>query len=284
MYYDLTISIVTYNTNREELLKVLQCLEKVKLNKKIFISDNSENQDIKKIVEELNNNQIEYIFNNSNRGFGAGHNIIINKLLNKELNSRYHLVMNSDVYFKENTVEKLLDYMSNHEKIGQIGPKITGEDGTLTYSCKLFPTPLNLIMRRFIPLKKIVEKMDYDYEMKWYNYKDIVEGALLSGCFMLLKTEVFEKVGKFDEKYFMYLEDYDFCRRIGEKYDVIYYPEVEITHKHAKSSYKSRKMLLIHIKSALTYFNKWGWMFDKKRSEKNKKLKKIYKQLGEKYE
>lgn len=277
MHYDLTISIVTYNTNKEELLKVLQCLEKIKVNKRIFISDNSEKQDIKKVIEELNSNQIEYIFNNSNKGFGAGHNVIINKFLNKELDSKYHLVMNSDVYFEEDVVEKLLDYMSNHEKIGQIGPRITGKDGTLTYSCKLFPTPLNLIMRRFIPLKKIVEKMDYDYEMRWYNYKDIVEGALLSGCFMLLRTEVFEKVGKFDEKYFMYLEDYDFCRRIGEKYEVIYYPKVEIMHEHAKSSYKSRKMLSIHIKSALTYFNKWGWIFDKKRSEANKKLKKLYK-------
>lgn len=277
MHYDLTISIVTYNTNKEELLKVLKCLEKIKVNKRIFISDNSENQDIKKVIEDLNSNQIEYIFNNSNKGFGAGHNVIINKLLNKELDSKYHLVMNSDVYFEEDVVEKLLDYMSNHEKIGQIGPRITGKEGTLTYSCKLFPTPLNLIMRRFIPLKKIVEKMDYDYEMRWYNYKDIVEGALLSGCFMLLRTEVFEKVGKFDEKYFMYLEDYDFCRRIGEKYEVIYYPKVEIMHEHAKSSYKSRKMLLIHIKSALTYFNKWGWIFDKKRSEANKKLKKLYK-------
>ncbi len=277
MHYDLTISIVTYNTNKEELLKVLKCLEKIKVNKRIFISDNSEKQDIKKVIEELNSNQIEYIFNNSNKGFGAGHNVIINKLLKKELNSKYHLVMNSDVYFEEDVVEKLLDYMSNHKKIGQIGPRITGKDGTLTYSCKLFPTPLNLIMRRFIPLKKIVEKMDYDYEMRWYNYKDIVEGALLSGCFMLLRTEVFEKVGKFDEKYFMYLEDYDFCRRIGEKYEVIYYPKVEIMHEHAKSSYKSRKMLLIHIKSALTYFNKWGWIFDKKRSEANKKLKKLYK-------
>jgi len=66
---------------------------------------------------------------------------------------------------EEDVVEKLLDYMSSHEKIGQIGPRITGKDGTLIYSCKLFPTPLNLIMRRFIPLKKIVEKMDYDYEM-----------------------------------------------------------------------------------------------------------------------
>ena len=277
MMYDLTACIVTYNTNEEVLEKIINCFQKLKLNFKLFISDNSEKDKLREFIKKFNDDRIEYIFNNSNKGFGAGHNVIINKLLNKELDSKYHLVMNSDVYFEEDVVEKLLDYMSNHEKIGQIGPRITGKDGTLTYSCKLFPTPLNLIMRRFIPLKKIVEKMDYDYEMRWYNYKDIVEGALLSGCFMLLRTEVFEKVGKFDEKYFMYLEDYDFCRRIGEKYEVIYYPEVEIMHEHAKSSYKSRKMLLIHIKSALTYFNKWGWIFDKKRSEANKKLKKLYK-------
>ena len=275
--YDFTACIVTYNTPVSDLERIIKCFQKIKLNFKLWISDNSETDNLKFFFEKTDDARIEYIFNNSNKGFGAGHNVIINKLLNKELNSKYHLVMNSDVYFEEDVVEKLLDYMSNHEKIGQIGPRITGKDGTLTYSCKLFPTPLNLIMRRFIPLKKIVEKMDYDYEMRWYNYKDIVEGALLSGCFMLLRTEVFEKVGKFDEKYFMYLEDYDFCRRIGEKYEVIYYPEVEIMHEHAKSSYKSRKMLLIHIKSALTYFNKWGWIFDKKRSEANKKLKKLYK-------
>lgn len=275
--YDFTACIVTYNTPASDLERIIKCFQKIKLNFKLWISDNSETDNLKFFFEKTDDVRIEYIFNNSNKGFGAGHNVIINKLLNKELDSKYHLVMNSDVYFEEDVVEKLLDYMSNHEKIGQIGPRITGKDGTLTYSCKLFPTPLNLIMRRFIPLKKIVEKMDYDYEMRWYNYKDIVEGALLSGCFMLLRTEVFEKVGKFDEKYFMYLEDYDFCRRIGEKYEVIYYPEVEIMHEHAKSSYKSRKMLLIHIKSALTYFNKWGWIFDKKRSEANKKLKKLYK-------
>ena len=219
--YDFTACIVTYNTPASDLERIIKCFQKIKLNFKLWISDNSETDNLKFFFEKTDDARIEYIFNNSNKGFGAGHNVIINKLLNKELNSKYHLVMNSDVYFEEDVVEKLLDYMSNHEKIGQIGPRITGKDGTLTYSCKLFPTPLNLIMRRFIPLKKIVEKMDYDYEMRWDYYKDIVEGALLSGCFMLLRTEVFEKVGKFDEKYLMYLEDYDFCRRIGEKYEVI---------------------------------------------------------------
>lgn len=96
MHYDLTISIVTYNTNKEELLKVLQCLEKIKVNKRIFISDNSEKQDIKKVIEELNSNQIEYIFNNSNKGFGAGHNVVINKLISNFKISEFHLIINFD--------------------------------------------------------------------------------------------------------------------------------------------------------------------------------------------
>ena len=76
MNYDLTVSIVTYNTEKEILLKILECLQKIKVNIKIFISDNSEKDNIKEIIEELNDKRIDYIFNNSNNGFGAGHNVI----------------------------------------------------------------------------------------------------------------------------------------------------------------------------------------------------------------
>ena len=71
MNYDLTVSIVTYNTEKEILLKILECLQKIKVNIKIFISDNSEKDNIKEIIEELNDKRIDYIFNNSNNGFGA---------------------------------------------------------------------------------------------------------------------------------------------------------------------------------------------------------------------
>ena len=70
MNYDLTVSIVTYNTEKEILLKILECLQKIKVNIKIFISDNSEKDNIKAIIEKLNDKRIEYIFNNSNNGFG----------------------------------------------------------------------------------------------------------------------------------------------------------------------------------------------------------------------
>ena len=74
----------------------------------------------------------------------------------------------------------------------------------------------------------------------------------------------------FDGRYFMYMEDYDLCRRIGEKFKVVYYPEAEIIHEHGKASYKSRKMMIIHSQSAIKYFNKWGWFFDKERHKKRK--------------
>jgi GT2 family glycosyltransferase len=76
----------------------------------------------------------------------------------------------------------------------------------------------------------------------------------------------------FDENYFLYCEDFDFIRRLHRIGKTIYYPAVSIEHDHAKSSYKSKKWLLVHIKSAITYFNKWGWFFDRERREMNKRI------------
>ena len=76
----------------------------------------------------------------------------------------------------------------------------------------------------------------------------------------------------FDDNYFMYCEDFDLIRRIHRVARTIYYPNVTIVHDHAKASYKNRKMLITHIQSAIKYFNKFGWCFDKERNEMNKKI------------
>ncbi|RRD40768.1 glycosyltransferase family 2 protein [Leptotrichia sp. OH3620_COT-345] len=281
--YDMTGSIVTYNTEREDLKKVIGSFLNTDLNIKLWISDNSPSEKIKneikeliqEIEEEYNikniNDKIEYIFNNSNRGYGAGHNSVIEKFGNEM--SKYHLILNPDIYFEIGTLEKLFKYMEEHPKIGQIMPKVKYPNGEIQYLCKLIPTPLNLIFRRFFPLKKIKEKMDYDYEMKWSGYDKIMEVPILSGCFMFFRTEKLVSLKGFDERFFMYLEDYDLSRRMNEISETVYYPYAEIVHNHAKESYKSPKMTKIHIKSAIKYFNKWGWVFDKKRRETNKKIK-----------
>ena len=119
--------------------------------------------------------------------------------------------------------------------------------------------------------------MDYNYEMRWCDYNSIMEVPILSGCLMFIRTDILKNVGMFDTRYFMYMEDYDLCRRIGQKYKVIFYPEVKIIHKHGKASYKTRKMMIAHINSAIKYFNKWGWFFDKERKTRNKECIKRYK-------
>lgn len=106
-------------------------------------------------------------------------------------------------------------------------------------------------------LKSIVEKNDYYYEMRDTGYNKIMEVPLLSGCFMFLRTDIFVKVNGFDERFFMYMEDFDLCRRIEEISKVVFYPETEIVHNHARESHKNLKMTLEHTKSAIKYFIKW---------------------------
>ena len=278
--YDFTASIVTYNTPTTDLEKIIKCFQKIKLNFKLWISDNSETDALRNFFEKINDDRIEYIFNNANKGFGEGHNRIIKKVAGDPKLSEFHLAINADIYFKENTIEKIVEYMKEHEEIGQIGPKITDLEGEFSYTCRLFPTPMNLILRRFLPFKKIVDKMDYDYEMRWANFEEIMEVPILSGCFIFSRTAVLKEIGGFDKRYFMYMEDYDLCRKIGQKYKVVYYPEVNISQEHGKASYKSKKMMMFHIKSAIKYFNKWGWFFDKERKIKNDETRRRYQNLG----
>ena len=89
---------------------------------------------------------------------------------------------------------------------------------------------------------------------------------------MFIRAEVFEKVGIFDERFFLYLEDVDYSRRIHSQFKTIYFPEVSIIHSHKKGSFKSPKLMIIHIISAIKYFSKWGWFFDHERANFNNRI------------
>ena len=134
--YDFTACIVTYNTPKNDLKKIIKCFQKIKLNFKLWISDNSEKDDLKSFFKEIDDNRIEYIFNNSNKGFGAGHNVVIDKLINSSEISEFHLIINADIFFEENIVEKIFEYMKRHSEIGQIGPKIRDLEGNFSYTCR----------------------------------------------------------------------------------------------------------------------------------------------------
>ena len=265
----LSASIVLYNTKVNDLKRVIDSYFAYQGEKQLFLVDNSPSDELKNIVAMYPNKEIHYIFNNANMGYGKAHNIAIRKSI--EQGQPYHIILNPDIIIEKGALEKLTDYMEQHPEVGNIMPKIIYPDGELQYLCKLLPSPIDLIFRRFIPVKKWKEAINKKYELHSFGYDKIMNVPNLSGCFMFLRTEVLKQVGLFDENIFMYLEDIDLNRRIYSKYQTIYYPEATVIHEHQKESYKSKKLLKAHIKSAIYYFNKYGWFFDKERTYINKK-------------
>lgn len=241
---------------------------------KLYVVDNSSNDELRDFVKD--NARIRYI-HSLNLGYGSGHNVAIRKSI--EDKSDYHVVLNPDIYWEGDVIGELARYMDDNPDVGQVMPKIVYPDGSTQYLCKLLPTPMDLIGRRFIPIKSYQDKHDYKYELHWTGYDRLMEVPSLSGCFMFMRISVLKQVGAFDERFFMYAEDLDLCRRIGEISGTMYYPDVSVVHEYEKGSYKNKKLLKYHISSIIKYFNKWGWLFDRKRTLRNSECITKIKQL-----
>jgi GT2 family glycosyltransferase len=263
---DLIGSIVCFKTDKCQLEKAINSFFKTSLNVKLILVDNSPTEELKLLA---NDSKIEYIFNPSNPGFGAAHNIAIRKYLDT---TKYHLVLNPVVYFEDGVLDELFNYMERNLDVGHVMPKVLYPNGDIQYLCKQLPTPIDLIFRRFIPFKSYLEKRNHFYELRDTNYNKIMEVPYLSGCFMFLRSSTIQEVGMFDEQFFMYPEDVDLTRRINEKYLTIFYPNVHIYHEFGKGSYSNLKLFIVHIISMIKYFNKWGWIFDLKRTNVNKRI------------
>jgi GT2 family glycosyltransferase len=261
----LHISIVTYKTDSILIRRCLACIFASKVSVVVTIVDNSPTEFSKSIAQDFD---IKYIHNPVNSGYGAGHNIAIHKSLSAGF--KYHLILNADIFFTEDILEKISSYMDLNQNVGQIMPKIFNPDGSVQRVCKLIPTPFDLLIRRFLP-GFLFMKRRRRFEMWDSGYNKIMFVPYLSGCFMFIRCSVLEDVGIFDEQFFMYPEDIDLTRRIASKYDTLFFPIASATHDHGAASYKSVRMLFIHLYNICKYFNKWGWFFDAGRHKLNKR-------------
>lgn len=223
----------------------------------LTIVDNSPTPDLSTLFEDL---AVSYHFYGANAGYGKGHNWAIRTVEN----SKYHLILNPDIIISPTTIEKLVAFMDDNSNIGILSPKILNENGTVQFLNKRYPTVFDLFLRRFIPafIQSLFQDRINRYEMKDIGYDEICDVQCISGCFMFCRTDVLKAVGGFDDRYFMYLEDFDLCRKVQRAgYRTVYYPYATVTHLWERASHKSLKMTWIHIHSAIKYFNKWGWKF-----------------------
>jgi len=263
----LSVSIVLHNTNRDELIEALESCFNSSLFVDVFLIDHSPNNKLSDFQEDK---RVTYIQSN-NIGFGAGHNLAIVKFKLLE-NYDYHLVMNPDIKFNSEVLSNIISYMNSNKDVGVLMPKILCTDGSIQFARRLLPSPLSIAIKRFFPQLSFND----EYEMRNLEPNIPVEIIALCGCFLFFRSESLKKVGLFDNRYFMYFEDYDICRRISSQYKTIYYPNSEVFHAGNHEHLRNMRLFFYSLKAALKYFNKWGY-FDKSRKKLNLRTMRLVK-------
>ena len=246
----ITASIVVYKENFKVLEKAIDSFLGSPLSKKLYIIDNSPSNEFK---NKIQNDSVEYIYSNKNLGFGKGHNSILHKLSSE---NKFHLILNPDVSFHPEILEKLVLKMESNESISMIAPRVLNTNNELLYTARRYPSLFELIFRFLGIFKKFTTIGEY----KNQNHKQSFSPDFVQGSFMLFKTEDLLRLEGFDERYFMYMEDVDICRKIdlsGKR--KLYFPATEIIHTHRKGSSKEFRLFFIHISSIIKYFIKWGF-------------------------
>ncbi|OGE34502.1 hypothetical protein A3H85_00830 [Candidatus Daviesbacteria bacterium RIFCSPLOWO2_02_FULL_40_8] len=259
----LTVSIVNYNAG-DYLLGTLESLMLVSNEMKMDITvvDNSSTDDSIKQAQ-LKFPNIKYILNKENVGFGRAHNQVI-----RNVKSKYILILNPDMVVKEGAIKECLRYMEDHGDVGAVTPKIIFEDGRVDMTAhRGFPTPWASLLY-FLGDDSL-------YHLSKIKINQPHEVDAITGAFFFTSKEVLEKVGVFDEDYFMFAEDIDLCFRIKKAgLKIVYLPNVQVVHfKGISSGLKKQTQEqsaadLETKKRSLNYFYETMKTFYKKHLEK----------------
>ena len=260
----LSISINSYKN--PELLKL--CIDSIKKNisgidYEIIVAD-SETQEETEMMMREEYPDVKFFPFRKNVGF----QVLFKKGI-VESSGKYILALNGDILVTKGSVEKLLDFIEKDPQIGIVGPKLLNFNNTLQSSCFRFYKIITIIYRRTLLKRFGFAKKHLDwFLMKDYDHVEPRNVDWLMGSALLFSRESAKKVGPMDHRFFMYMEDVDWCRRFWENnLRVVYQPQSLMLHYHGKGSDKGgllrsllfNKYTWIHIISAAKYFRKyWG--------------------------
>lgn len=245
--FQITASIVLYREDISVLKETIACFLETPISKQLFLVDNSPTDILR---NTFNYPEVVYIFVGKNRGFGAGHNLVLN-----QINSNFHLILNPDITFTSEVIIDLIKVIDTASEVSFVTPKVLYPGKEIQNVCRKHPTFFDLINRRLKVLRSGIKNNTYSEQ----NLEKLFYPDFIHGCFMLFKTEDLKRLKGFDERYFLYMEDADICRKIDSiEKKKLYFPNVKITHQHRRGSSKSLKLFFYHLSSAIKYFLKWG--------------------------
>jgi len=243
--------IVNYNT-AGDLRKCLESAQATLADLETLVVDNGSTDGSREMVQG-DFPHVRLVDNPGNPGYASACNRGIAATAQP-----YVFILNSDVEFLADGLEKLLDRMDSDPAIGALGPMVLNSDGSLQMSCRRFPSMLENVVHGFLgdiwPGNPLTSK----YQMKELCRDEPCEVDWVSGAAMLLRREAAQRIGGFDEAYFMYVEDVDICWRLREAgYRVVYDSAMRLLHHIGRtSSQQSVRMLYEHHRSMLIFFRK----------------------------
>lgn len=270
---NLTISIVSYSEPIEQLatavFKVAVAIAEIpeavlNIRSKIIIVDNRDTNHLKmdqfdKIRRRIEEYPCELAIlqGQGNVGYGKGHNLAF-----KEGVSGIHLYMNPDVEVEKETLKAGLIYLDDNPDVGMVSPFAVNGKRQRQYLCKRYPSVCLLLLRGFNldPIKSIFTSALKHYEMRELTDENATKSIpIVSGCFMLVRNELIERVNGFSPKYFLYFEDFDLSLRISEISKIAYLPAMKIVHYGGNSASKGALHIFYFIRSAFVFFSTHGW-------------------------
>lgn len=257
------IVILNYKGHKDtiELLGSLQKIKKDHFNPNVVVVDNFPQDPIRIEVKDFKNLNLKVIYNNKNLGFSGGNNVGIKYSL--ENGADYVLLINNDTYVDEEFIEELLKVFEKEVNVGIVVPKIYFAKG-FEFHKKYKENELGKVIwfaGGNIDWKNVIGYHTGVDEVDRGQFNEERDTEIASGCCLMLKKELLEKIKGYDERYFLYYEDADLSMRtIKEGYRIVFAPKSIIWHKNAQSSggsgsnlqdyYISRNRLIFGFKYA----------------------------------
>ena len=248
---EITASLVLYKNNAFDIKNVLRSLDyrSEYYHLTLIIVDNSPKKS-KIIFNKFKKIKIIYIHNRINIGFGSAHNIAIN-LSKKE---RFHIILNPDIFFEKDSIEKIYLFITSNKKVTAVSGLLFNKDNSIQSFNRNDPNLLNLFIRRFFPNSFFSNAFDDHCVVP---SKSTLMVNNISGAFLFADKKILLKEKGFDERFFLYLEDFDLSRRLRKYGNLMILKNIKIYHHRARGSYHSLKLFLIHSISLFKYYFKW---------------------------
>jgi GT2 family glycosyltransferase len=232
------ISVVVVSWNAKAfLLKCIQSIirQSVPDPPEIIVVDNASTDESAQAVND-NYPGVTVIRNDGNYGFAKANNIGI-----RASGGTYLFLINSDVVVSEGCFQQCVRYMDEHPDIGMLGPRIVGSDGNVQRSCMGYPSLWNTLCRA-LALDSLFpnSRLFGGHLLTFWNHDETRTVEVINGCFWVLRRSAVEQVGLLDERFFIYGEDVDWCRRFNESgWKVVFLSEADALHYGGASSANS---------------------------------------------